>query len=192
MKTKTQYSIGLTRINLLLAGWLTLVTPLRADDTPTYLFEINTNAVPGGFAPEFVVLDASNNVYVSDNQNHRVVKFTAGGIYLAQTESVGGGSIAVDSMNYVYLVDSTGIAKFDSNGTYLTHWNSIEYYNLEFYGPIAVAVDSSNNVYVANLDVNEYDSNGNFLTQWVNHYGNSDPYIPDGLAVDSDGNVYVS
>jgi hypothetical protein len=33
----------------LLAGWLALVTPLRADNPPTHLFEIDASAVSGGF-----------------------------------------------------------------------------------------------------------------------------------------------
>ena len=33
----------------LLAGLLAVVTPLRADNPPTYWFEIDSSAVPGGF-----------------------------------------------------------------------------------------------------------------------------------------------
>jgi hypothetical protein len=36
---------------ILLAGWPALVTPLRADNPPTYLFGIDASAVPGGFDP---------------------------------------------------------------------------------------------------------------------------------------------
>src|SRR5690349_18244915 len=73
-----------SRVLFLLAGCLTLVAPVRADNPPTYLFEIDSSAVPGGFNPHAVALDSSNNVYVIDGVNNHVVKFTAGGTYLTQ------------------------------------------------------------------------------------------------------------
>src|SRR5271170_512543 len=76
---------------LLLAGLLALVTPLRAQNPPTYLFQIDASAVPGGFAPYGVTLDSSNNVYVTDYSNDRVLKFTALGTYLTQSGSSGSG-----------------------------------------------------------------------------------------------------
>ncbi|SPE58692.1 exported hypothetical protein [Verrucomicrobia bacterium] len=70
-------------ILLLLAGLPALLTPARADTPPTYLFQIDSSAFPAGagFAPNFVALDASNNVYVTDTPNVRIVKFTALGTY---------------------------------------------------------------------------------------------------------------
>ena len=58
------------------------------------------------------------------------------------------------------------------------------------------AVDSSNNVYVADQDNNriqKFDSSGKFITKWGS-YGNGDGQFhnPDGIEVDSSGNVYVS
>jgi len=101
----TRLRAGDFLILLVMAGLLALVTPLRADNPPTYLFEIDSSAAPGGFEPNFVALDASNNVYVTDGLNRRVVKFTAGGAYLTQWGSMGTGpgqfaepeGIAVDS-----------------------------------------------------------------------------------------------
>jgi hypothetical protein len=39
---------GRLPVRFLLAGWLAFVTPLRADNQPTYLFQIDTSAMPGG------------------------------------------------------------------------------------------------------------------------------------------------
>jgi hypothetical protein len=66
---------------LLLAVLLVIVTPVRAEKPPTYLFEIDSNAVPGGFQPIAVALDSSNNLYVADEYNDRVEKFTGNGNY---------------------------------------------------------------------------------------------------------------
>lgn len=69
---------------LLLAVLLVIVTPVRAEKPPTYLFEIDSNAVPGGFQPIAVALDSSNNLYVADEYNDRVEKFTGNENYLTQ------------------------------------------------------------------------------------------------------------
>ena len=131
-----------------MAGLLALVTPLRADNPPTYLFEIDSSAVPGGFDPGFVALDGSNNVYVADYYNNRVVKFAANGTYLTQWGSSGSGNgqfsfpsgIAVDSSNNVYVADYSNnrVEKFDSNGNYLTQWGSGGSGNGQFDDPKAL------------------------------------------------------
>src|ERR1039457_4818202 len=140
---------------ILLAGLLATVTPLRADNPPTYLFQIDSSVVPGGFQPKFVVLDSSNNIYVTDISNDRVVKFDRNGNYLAQWGSYGTnngqfynlGGVAVDNSNNVYVADSGNnrIEKFDRNGNYLTQWGSG--------GSGNVAVDGTGNfIYVADAD----------------------------------------
>jgi DNA-binding beta-propeller fold protein YncE len=169
---------------------------------PTYLFQIDASAVPGGsFIPQYLALDSSNNVYVTDSDNTRIFKFSALGTYLAQWGSFGTGNgqfygpggVAVDSSNNVYVPDfglPSRIQKFDSNGDYLTQW-AIESDLGNFNGPEGVAVDSGNNIYVTapqNCLVEKFDSNGNYLTQW----GNAELYIPAGVAVDSSNNVYVA
>ena len=180
----------------LLAGLLANVTPLRADNPPTYLFQIDASSVPGtifGFDPGWVALDSGNNVYVTDvTDNQRVVKLAGNGTYLTQWHVDGyvPQGIAVDSSGtHIYVVDTSGVEKFDSNGNYLTAWfitgGSV---HGQFLYPYGIAVDSSNNVYVAdtfNDRVEKFDSNGNYLTQWGSGY-------PYGIAVDSSNNVYVT
>jgi DNA-binding beta-propeller fold protein YncE len=199
---------GCFPILFLLAGLLAVVTPLRADNPPTYLFEIDSSAAPGGFEPNFVALDASNNVYVTDGLNRRVVKFSGSGTYLTQWGSLGSGNgqfsepegIAVDSSNNVYVTDAWygnydhRVEKFSSNGTYLTQWGSYGTNNGQFENPKGIAVDSGNNVYVAdynNSRIEKFNSSGTYLTQW----GIGGPIglfcEPEGIAVDSSNDVYV-
>jgi len=178
---------------------------------PTYVFAIGSSAVPGGFAPNCLALDASNNVYVTDILNDRVVKFTGLGTYLTQWSSAGNSNgqlaypqgIALDRSNNVYVADAANyrIEKFDSNGSYLTQWGSLGSGNGQFstpgyLGPFGVAVDRSNNVYAADLSndrVEKFDSNGNYLTQWGSLGSANGQFVyPQGIALDRSNNVYVA
>ena len=92
LKLAARPRVSLFSVLILLPVWVAVVAPLRADDPPTYLFQINSNAVPGGlFAPAGVALDTSNNVYVANGYN-RVEKFDSHGNYLTQWGSPGGGN----------------------------------------------------------------------------------------------------
>ena len=186
---------------------LLAVLPVAEFVVPAYLFQIDSSAVPGGFQPNSVALDDSNNVYrvTSDTLNNRVLKFAGNGNYLTQWGSSGSGNgqfsdpqgVAVDSSNNVYVADGSNnrVEKFDSNGNYLTRWGSQGTGNGQFEGLVGIAVDSSNNVYVVdgnNERVEKFDSNGNDLTQWGSPGTSNGQFEqPFGIAVDSSNNVYV-
>ena len=204
---------GLFSILTLLAGWLALVTPLRADNPPTYLFQIDCTAASGvEFYAWNVALDSGNNVYVTEIPEYlsvpyidRIEKFNGSGTYLTQWGSLGTNNgqfenpegVAVDISNNVYVGDGNDrVQKFSGDGTYLTQWGSPGTNNGQFGFPTGIAVDSSNNVYVAdqyNTRVEKFDSNGNYLTQWGSFgTGNGQFDYPTGIAVDSSNNVYVA
>jgi DNA-binding beta-propeller fold protein YncE len=190
---------------LSLAGLLALVTPMCADNPPTYLFEIDASAVPGGIDASFLALDSSNNVYVNNQLNNRIVKLTAGGLPLPPGGGYGSRiglwgypeEEAVDGSNNVFVVDTynSRIEKFSNSGMYLTQLGSRGSGNGQFEYPSGIAVDSSNNVYVAdssNSRVEKFDSNGNYLTQWGSGgSGNGQFEYLEGVAVDSSNNVYA-
>jgi DNA-binding beta-propeller fold protein YncE len=200
-----------TRVGIylfLLALSLAAVTPLRADNPPTYLFQIASSAVPGGFEPTFVALDASNNVYVAEYDKNRIVKFTTLGTYLTQWGSSGSGNgqfelpqgVAIDGSDNVYVADqgNNRIEKFNSSGTYLTKWGSHGFGNSQFDYAEGVAVDGHNDIYVADNEFNDgrvekFTSNGTYSTQWGSEGSdNGQFYDVSGIAVDSSNNVYVA
>jgi DNA-binding beta-propeller fold protein YncE len=192
----------------LLAGLPALVTPLRADNPPTFLFQWGSQGSGNGqfITLEGIAVDSSNNVYVVDRDNNNVQKFDSDGYYLTQwgNEGTGNGQfdepygIAVDSSNNVYVADTVNgrIEKFTSNGIYLTQWGSVGSGNGQFNEPEGIAVDSSNNVYVTdvnNVRVEKFDHNGNYLTQWGSlGSGNGQFDYLYGIAVDASNNVYVA
>jgi DNA-binding beta-propeller fold protein YncE len=156
--------------------------------------------------PEGVAVDGSGNVYVADQGNDRVQKFTSTGTFLTSWGTTGTGDgefrsprgIAVDGFGNVYVTDAHNdrIQKFDSDGNFITKWGVSGTGDGELGYPIAVAVDGTGNVYVAefgNNRISKFDSSGNFLTKWGTlGTGNGEFDAPAGVAVDSTGDVYVA
>jgi tripartite motif-containing protein 71 len=80
--------------------------------------------------------------------------------------------------------------------SFITKWGSKGEGDGQFVSPGAVAVDSSDNVYVAdqlNHRIQKFDSNGTFITKWGSR-GEGDGQFthPEGVVADSSGNVYVA
>jgi len=76
--------------------------------------------------------------------------------------------IRTDSSGDVYVADATNndIQEFDPNGNFIRRWGSKGTTPGQFnYGPLGLAVDSNNNIYVADVNgdyrIHKFDSNGN-------------------------------
>ncbi|MFP4581437.1 MAG: InlB B-repeat-containing protein [Candidatus Sumerlaeia bacterium] len=78
---------------------------------------------------------------------------------------------------------------------FVTKWGSEGAGDGEFAGPHRVAVDDSENVYVADMGnkrIQKFDSTGAFITKWGSEgTGDGEFYLPSDVAVDGSGNVYV-
>jgi tripartite motif-containing protein 71 len=171
--------------------------------------------------PLSLAIDSSSNtLYVADRSNHRVQKFDSNGNFITKWGSQGTGDgqfnqpsdITVDSSsNTVYVVEliNSRVQKFQLANTcpagttqivlgvcFVTKWGSQGTGDGQFNQLAGVAIDSSNNVYVAdasNHRVQKFDSNGNFITKWGS-LGTGDGQFnkPSGVAIDSSSNtVYV-
>jgi tripartite motif-containing protein 71 len=157
------------------------------------------------FYPVGIAIDSSDNVYISDSENNRIVKLSKNGNYLTQWGSKGASrnqfnnpqGVAIDSSGNVYVVDSGNyrIMKFDSTGTYLTEWGTPGSKDGQFQSPHGIAIDSSGNVYVTdtgNRRIQKFDSTGSYITEWVSpENGDGQFQNPIGIVVDSSNNVYV-
>jgi hypothetical protein len=156
--------------------------------------------------PSAVATDAEGNVYVADDQLHRIQKFTGSGTYLAQWGSRGSGNgqfespdgVATDPSGNVYVVDrgNSRIQKFTGTGLYLTQWGSQGHGNGQFSFPTSVAADASGNIYVVDLSnhrIQKFTGTGAYITQWGSFGGGHGQFnTPFGVATDAAGNVYVA
>ncbi|MCX7039441.1 MAG: hypothetical protein NT005_09970 [Spirochaetes bacterium] len=150
------------------------------------------------------------NVYVVDNGNDRIVKFSTGGSYQTVWGTQGPangqfdspGSVAVDTSGFVYISDEAGmwgrIQKFDTSTppAWVASWvlDSTPTDGL-FTAPWGVAFDPSGNIYVDDLfngRAQKFDSLGNFSAKVLSQGTSTTPFQwPMGLAIDASGSVYV-
>jgi len=156
--------------------------------------------------PTGIATDSSGNVYVADNNNSRIQKFTSTGVFITKWGILGSSdghfsspfSLAVDLSNNLYVADSNNsrIQKFTSTGVFITKWGILGSGDGQLNAPAGIVVDSNNNVYVSdtgNSRIQKFTSEGVFITKWgTNGSGDGQFSSPRGIATDSSGNVYVA
>jgi sugar lactone lactonase YvrE len=162
--------------------------------------------------PSDVATDPAGNVYVADQGNARIQKFSADGAFIRSWGGNGSGTgqflfnlegIAVDAAGNVYVTEVSGpngqgadrIQKFSSSGAFLTKWGSRGSGNGQFSVPSGIATDPAGDVYVAdsgNARIQKFDFDGSFISKWGSGgSGNGQFNLPNGIATDAVGNVYV-
>jgi sugar lactone lactonase YvrE len=150
--------------------------------------------------PRGIAVDTAGSVYVVDQSNFRVDKFSAAGVFQLKFGSQGTGNgqfknaqyIAVDTAGNIYVTDNDSslnrVQKFSPAGAYITQWGGNGTGNGQFNSAAGIAVDAAGNVYVAdqyNLRVQKFDANGGYLSQWPLSGA------PVGIAADISGNIWV-
>ncbi len=132
-------------------------------------------------------VDRDDNVWVTDNGNHQVMKFTREGKLLL-TLGVRGESGEDDKHFYrpaditfgpdgsVYVADGYGnarVVKFSPEGEFITAWGKHGTGESEFNIVHSAAVDSKGTIYVSDRENNRiqiFDADGKFLRMWT-HLG---------------------
>jgi len=168
-------------------------------------------SVPDIFAEDFfgpiteITIDNNDNIYISDFENNRVVKFNSDGTFLDQWGEYGSGEgefnypddIVTDSSGNIYVSDleNDRIQKFDSSGSFISTWGSSGNGDGEFGQISGIAEDSDGNIYVSDLENNKiqkFDSDGNFIDSWGEYgAGNGDFDQPRNIFISGE-NVYVA
>ncbi len=156
--------------------------------------------------PVCMAIDGNDNLYITDELNHRVTVFDAAGNFLRKWGRPGSGvgefngpaGIAIGPDNSVYVVEqhNSRIQKFDSNGAFLTQWGSFGSGPRQFNLAWGAAADKEGNVYVAdwrNDRVQKFTGDGEFLAAFGSSgEGEGQFQRPTSVAVDDDGFVYVA
>ena len=150
---------------------------------------ITTFAGTGGAgqlnAPRGIAIDASNNLYIADTGNNDVLEITpAGAIMTIASHLNNPVSVAIDTADTqgsVYIADSGNnrIVRVAADGTASTFAKII--------GPLAVAVDTAGNVYVADaIQIWSVASDGTAgsLVKGLSS--------PSGMAFESDGTLVIA
>lgn len=208
-QSSPQESAMRTGLVLMIHAFLGLMQAASVSaQAPIYVLQWGAQgSASGSFnAPYCVDIDGMGSVYVTDQGNHRVQKFSPEGTFIAAFGSFGSGAgqfntpsgVAVDAAGFVYVTDRGNhrVQKFSSTGAYVMSWGGNGQAAGQFGLPLGIDVASDGTIVVAdflNDRIQRFTSAGGFLNQW----GNISPRWlnvndPEGIACDAAGFVYVT
>jgi sugar lactone lactonase YvrE len=154
-----------------------MITTVAGNGSAGYSGDNGPAISAGIYIPHGVAVDASGNIYISDQGNKRIRK--------------------VNTAGTITTVAGNGTAGYSGDGGLATS-ASISYI-------FGVAVDSSGNIYIADYNnhrLRKVDVGGTITTMAGNgiggYSGDNGPatsaylYYPSGIAVDSSGNIYIA
>jgi DNA-binding beta-propeller fold protein YncE len=136
--------------------------------------------------PVGVAVASDGSVYVADEGNDRIQKFTSEGVFVSKLDTEGTGDrelysprgVAVASDGSVYVADTANhadrwnhrIQKFTSEGVFVSQWGTNGMADGQLDWPTGVAVASDGGVYVADMGnkrIQKFTSVGVFVSQWA-------------------------
>lgn len=163
---------------------------------------------PGQFSgnPRGVVADAAGNVYVVEDGNPgQIVKFTAGGGYIASWPARAPGaqnpiprSLAFDPSGVLYLTDDGdgSVDRFATDGRFLGQWGQFGNAPQQLADPLAIAIDNQGHVFVGDRlkGIKQFTTTGSFLglTNSTGQPPPNDSFAVAGVAIGPGGDVFVT
>jgi DNA-binding beta-propeller fold protein YncE len=186
--------------------FFSLVTFSQAQETYDFLRKWSTTKDTHQ-NPTGMTVDKDGNVYVAGDR--KMVKYTRDGTYVFHIENIPNSedfywnshemNVAVDDSGNIYVSsrEDNMIVKFNSQGNYVSKWDSWVDVTLQnFDQPAGIAVDDSGNVYVCdsgNYRIVKFDSDGNHLLSWGSGGGADGEFNwPYDIAIFDSDNIYVA
>ena len=164
--------------------------------------------------PRQLAVDKDGKIYAAEEFNHRVSVFNPDGTFAFSIGKEGTqpgeferpSGVAIGPSGNIYVADTWNyrVQVFNPKGEYITSWGQKGELgsgapaepNDAFWGPRAIAVDASEQVYVAdtgNKRVRVYSKDGQYLRDiGSGGSGNGQLDEPSGLAISPDGKLYVA
>ncbi|MBN1164325.1 MAG: 6-bladed beta-propeller [Candidatus Krumholzibacteriota bacterium] len=156
--------------------------------------------------PRGIALDGDENVYVTDNWNHRVQIFDADSTFITAWGTKGSGpgqfqfpaDIASDAAGNIYVVDNGNhrIQKFLPDGTLLLSWGSKGGGAGQFESPEGIALNQAGEILVTDSylhRVQKFAPDSTFIDSWGSlGTGPGQFNSPMGIVVDPAGYIYIS
>jgi RHS repeat-associated protein len=176
--------------------------------TPSYSSSFGASGTGNGqFAhPAGIAIDSAGNLWVADENNHRLQKFNAAGEFLKAFGSLGSGNgqfgrptdVAIDAKGNIWATDASNnrVEEFNEKGEYVSKFGTLGSGNGQFNGPEGIAIDAKGNIWVAdtyNARLQEFNEKGEFI-KVVGSKGTGQGQLvePTGIAIGPGGNVWVA
>ena len=156
--------------------------------------------------PVSLALDRRQQVYVTDEQQHRITVLDLNGNFIRQWGAHGAApgqldgpaGIAISAADTVYVAEQGNhrIQRFTADGQSLGMWGAPGSDPGQFNMPWGVALDAAGQVYVAdwrNDRIQKFTADGNLIAV-IGASGSGDGQLsrPAGVCVDSGGYIYVA
>lgn len=143
-------------------------------------------------------------IYIADNQNHNVKKYTRFGVYAATIGTSGKGAgqlqnpwdVKVDNSGNIWVVNSGNgtVIKYNASGTFVAEYGSMGSGDGKLYYPRAIEIDATGNFYVLEQysgRIQKFNSSGVYQSQFGNA-GAVKLNNPQDMAIDKNGNFWVA
>jgi len=175
---------------------------------PTYKSSFGSSGSASGQFnhPADVAVTAQGDLWVVDENNHRLQKFNAKGEYLSKFGSQGSGSgqlnrptaVAIDAQGNLWVTDADNdrIHRFNAKGEYLSKFGSWGTGNAQFNDPEGIAIDAKGNVWISdtqNHRLQKFTEAGTFV-KTVGSFGSGQGQLnePAGIDIAPNGDVWVA
>ena len=178
------------------------------------MFEYKREYKDGLKYPKGCCLDSDDNVYIVDNNNHRLIKLDSNLQYVSQFGTTGIAKTdntglsypygcCADSNDNIYIVDSGNyrLIKLNKDLQYVSQFGVTgvsKKDNTGFNRPSGCCIDSNGNIYVSDSDNHrlvKLNSNLQYVSQFgttgTAKYDNTGLNEPMGCCIDSNGNIFV-